>query len=177
LTIEEHKHKINTGGVPTLLGFLPNSLANELVEKHILWNEDPRIAPLFYHGKFTHRIQFYLIMKAVDLGYIKFNSEIKSVVDILNVLINNKNSVGNTFWIILLDSVAVLRNYKHIPSTPNPAPLTSRGIQPQLSLVNEYQNKYVFGMDPYFLHSYLLSHNVDQHPILSVFNNACLIHT
>jgi hypothetical protein len=167
LSAAEMNHKINPGKVPTFLGFLPQPEANEFVKKHILWNEDPRIAPLFYHGKFTHRIQFSLIMKAVDLGFIDFGSEVKSVADILDALIDKRNNKGRAFWNILLDTVTVVRNFEHISAGPNPVPLTKRGFKPQLSLAHKYPNDYVFGMDPYFLHSYILSQNVNQHPVLS----------
>lgn len=167
LSMEEIHHEINSGKVPTFLGFLPQPEANEFVKNHILWNEDPRIAPLFYHGKFTHRIQFHLIMKAVDLGFIDFGSEIKSTADILDALIDTRNNKGRPFWNIILDTITVARNFQHISAGPNPAPLTTRGFKPQLSPADKYQDDYVFGMDPYFLHSYILSQNVNQHPILS----------
>ncbi|HHF7374085.1 hypothetical protein [Legionella bozemanae] len=106
--------------------------------------------------KYHHFWDFYRNrkpMKAVDLGFIDFGSEIKSVADILDALIETRNGKGRVFWNIILDTVTVVRNFQHISAGPNPAPLTTRGFKPQLSPADAYQDDYVFGMDPYFLQS------------------------
>lgn len=68
---EERKHGINTDpSAPAyFFKFVPAEIANQFIAEGNLFNECNHVGNLL-HGKYSHRLQWYVILKAIDEKYI-----------------------------------------------------------------------------------------------------------
>lgn len=166
----EQAHGMNLGDlhsapVPTFVGFVQPSQAKVIVDDRRIWNEEHKLSALFYHGKMTHRIQCYLIMKAVELKLLDLGDlTIPNLIELLTTI-----KIGNPprlVWDLILDNVATVHNV--IPSNMGRDPVTALESR-YAPVVNgrEYGYPYLFGCDPYFLHSYLMTVSRVNTPYLS----------
>lgn len=144
--------------VPTFLGVITHEDATQVLLKNKrLWNDDPRLSGIFFHGKMMHRIQFNMIMRAVDIGLLDVGT--LTILDIIKKFVHTKVDAYSPFydnpWNFLLDF-----NISDVHFTEqdrrNLAPLSA--YFPPTIDANKYDKPYVFGCDPYFLHSYAPGH-------------------
>lgn len=168
----EQRHGINAGDletapVPTFLGVItPEDARDILVNKNKVWNDDPRMSGIFFHGKMMHRIQFCLLMLAMECGLLDTGT--LSMPDIIAKLINTKVEAYSPFydiaWNFLIDF-----NISDVHFTEadrrNLSPLAE--FFPAHITDNTYNKPYLFGVDPYFLHSYLMTASRANTPYLS----------
>lgn len=168
----EQRHNINVthesgAPVPTFLGVITHEDATKiLINQRRLWNDDPRMSGIFFHGKMMHRIQFYLMMKAVDSGLLDVGR--LTISGIIKKLVNTKVNAYAPFydnaWNFMLDFNISDIHFSEIDRR-NLAPL-SQYFPPAIS-GNAYEKPYLFGCDPYFLHSYLMTASRANTPYLS----------
>lgn len=57
---------VNLQGVPELAGHVPNVIADKIVKADHLWNDLIENYPSFTHGCLSHRLQHYIIRRAID---------------------------------------------------------------------------------------------------------------
>lgn len=170
----ENKHNINIQNedtyspIPTIVGVVTNDEIKKVIAKQQLWNEEPKLASLCFHGKMSHRIQFYLLMEACNQKILDLEN--LTIINLIDLLSNEKNGNNSTFWGVIVDALAVARNIPHLnilfKDSPNPEPLTTR-LKPSINTDNQYSKDYVYAMDPYFLHSYLMTVAREKFPYLS----------
>ncbi len=168
----EQRHNINatyakSAPVPTFLGVITHEDATKILVKHKrLWNDDPRMSGIFFHGKMMHRIQFYLLMKAVDTGLLDIGQ--LNISDIIKKLVNTKVDEYAPFydnaWNFLLDFNISDIHFTEVDRR-NLLPL-SKYFPPTIN-GNIYDKPYLFGCDPYFMHSYLMTASRAHTPYLS----------
>lgn len=165
----EQAHGINLGElqsapVPTFIGLVDQYGAEEIVRNRQVWNEESKLSSLFYHGKMLHRTQLCLIMKAIDLKLLDLGD--LTIPTLLEVMA--RVPIGTPLrlvWNILLDNIESIRNIKNIASDPFLSVLENQ--YPPVIYGNEYKHPYLYGCDPYFLHSYLMTVSREKTPYLS----------
>lgn len=163
----EQLHGVNvtdtaSGPIPTFLGFIPERDADQVVKKNQLWNDDPRAVGLFYHGKMTHRIQWYLLMKAIDLGILETDG--KQVPDIIKILLKRQTNARFLPWDAIIDESVTNNNILH----QDLFHLRKLGEHTPLTITsNNHENQYLYGCDPNYFHSYLMTISRAQTPYLS----------
>ncbi len=169
----EQRHQINmindsSAPVPTFIGYIVSADAEKILAKNQLWNEDPKMSPLFYHGKMTHRIQLYFIMKAVELKIMDLGG--MTVSDLLQTMATShipkyKETLA---WNPLLDYVVTTRNIVSSQTRNSCQHMTAltHVYEPTIQSL-PYESPYVYGCDPYFLHSYLMTASRSKTPHLS----------
>lgn len=168
----EQRHGINTdyadtAPVPTFMGFVAQSDVVRLVQDKKLWNDDPKISGLFYHGKMIHRVQCYMLMKAAELGLLELDNI--TIPDLLNLLLTKYNATdplckAHLPWNVLLDGVIVDNNIQY----EDPWHLKKLvGLYPTTIESNTHDWPYIYGCDPVYFHSYLMSVSRKNTPHLS----------
>lgn len=163
----EQRHGINTtntasGPVPTFLGFIESYDADDVVKRNQLWNDDPRVGGLFYHGKMTHRIQWYLLMKAIDLGMLETDG--MQVPEVIKLLLQKQIYTKTLPWDALVDESITNNNIVymgmgHLRKLAENFPTTITA--------NTDDKHYIFGCDPNYFHSYLMTVSRAATPYLS----------
>lgn len=67
---QEQKHNVNLGRKPneicTFIGAVPESVAEELIGQGDLWEDYHWDITGLYHGRYSHRIQHYVILRAIE---------------------------------------------------------------------------------------------------------------
>lgn len=168
LLTREKECGVNTGKsrshspVPTFVGLLSAPLAGKYLAQAQLWNEESKLSPLFYHGKFTHRIQFHLIAKAAALGLLPIKPH--QIPQLITTLRTVKNNNGVIAWDKLVD-IFPTQNNANLVEENEPRPLQE--FKPKIDADAGYNADYVFAMDPFFLHSYIMKVAQDTCPHLS----------
>tara|TARA_R110000868_G_scaffold15698_8_gene71647 strand:+ start:2114 stop:3442 length:1329 start_codon:yes stop_codon:yes gene_type:complete len=168
----EQRHGINShdphdAPVPTFVGYIRPKDAKKILENNQLWNEEAKLSPLFFHGKMTHRIQFYLIMKATEIKLLDIGD--LSIAGLLQTL--NQVSINGSrlklAWDFLLDNVITNYNVVNVkpPSTQHLSILTEQ--YPQVIKSLTYKADYLYACDPFFLNAYLMSASRANTPYLS----------
>lgn len=168
----EQRHHINatyasSAPVPTFLGVItPEDAIKILVKNKRVWNDDPNMSGIFFHGKMMHRIQFCLMMLAIESGLLDPGK--MTIADIIKKLIDTKIKAYEPFydlgWNFLIDfnisdihfTKADRRNLSALAAF-FPANIDN----------NTYGKPYLFGCDPYFLHSYVMTASRKNTPYLS----------
>ncbi|CZG86463.1 TPA: hypothetical protein JBD88_13555 [Legionella pneumophila subsp. pneumophila] len=167
LLYREQKHGFNFDEnlsqrpVPTFVGFVDKKEADKVLEKNQLWSEENKLSPLFFHGKETHRLQLNLIMIAVELGLLDIGGV--SVVELKNILAKVKTQNDLPLWDSVIDTVAVGDNAKMNLRHP----LILRKTPAIITDNMEHNSQYIYGMDPFYFHSYLMSIARKDYPYLA----------
>jgi hypothetical protein len=67
---QEQKHGINlrrtTKDIPLLVGLVDDKYASELIAGGDLWNDDLPLNKLWVHGRYSHRLQHYIVTRYLD---------------------------------------------------------------------------------------------------------------
>lgn len=169
----ECRHGLNvddsiSSPVPTFLGVITEEDAKEILNSKMVWNDDPRTSGIFFHGKMLHRIQFYLIMAAIDSGLLDLKG--LSMSGLIHKLINTKISAYepspyDLAWNFIIDFNISDINVDQEMRMRNLEPL--REFFPPTINGCVYDKEYLFGCDPYFMHSYLMTASRVNTPYLS----------
>ena len=166
----EQAHGINLANddpsapIPTFVGVVSDLVAKSVLDKAQLWNEDPRLSALFYHGKMSHRIQFYLIMKAVDLKLLDLGAT--TIQQLIHYLTDVKLK-GALAWDRVVDNIVT--NYNLIAinrSYSNPLFNVISEQPPKIDSLSNHQ-PIIYACDPYYLQSYLMTVSKEKTPYLS----------
>lgn len=166
----EQKHGINADNgpfspIPTFVSFIPDYESKSILLDKKLWNEENKLSGFFYHGKMTHRIQFYLIMKAIELGMLDIGW--RSITLVIELLVTTRFP-NNSAWNMVVDTIQTNDNiYSGVQDHSIKEPLDAFPVQSARINGSEYTLPYLFGCDPYFLHSYLMSASRSKTPHLS----------
>ncbi|WP_115705725.1 LirA/MavJ family T4SS effector [Legionella sainthelensi] len=168
LLYKEQKHGINLHEtqtqrpVPSFIGFISEHEADEVLERNELWSEENKISPLFFHGKETHRLQFNLIISAVEQGILDIGE--LTIIELKTIFAKIKNSETNLpAWDLMIDTVAVGNNAKMRKDHP----LLKRHIPTSITNAAEHNSPYIYVMDPFFFHSYLMTVASTNYPYLA----------
>lgn len=169
----ERRHGLNiddrtSAPVPTFLGVITEEDAKEILKNKMVWNDDPRTSGIFFHGKMLHRIQFYLMMTAMDSGLLDVGR--LSMPDLIRKLITTnisayRPSPYDLAWNFIIDFNISDINIDQEMQMRNLEPL--REFFPPTINGCAYDKEFLFGCDPYFMHSYLMTASRANTPYLS----------
>lgn len=169
---KEQTHGINLNEkscapVPTLFGYVDDNLVQQLLNKNQLWNEDTTTSGLLFHGKNIHRTQLNLVMKAIELNLLQVGD--LKMVHLLKIFTNTRTRYRLTLaWDLLFDNIH-LQSYSQ--STPQMVddPVFNALSQHYSHQIKQGQpvGRYVYCCDPYYFHSYLMTHSRAKTPLLS----------
>jgi hypothetical protein len=168
----ERKHGINLDDnkgapVPTLFGYVSPDLVAGLISKSQLWNDETRVTGLLFHGKQTHRIQLNLIMKAIELKILDVDQ--LKMPDLLKVFTTTRIRSRLTLaWDVLFDNINLDSYIKDEPTVYDD-PVQNAISQHYSRNISEGSDvgRYVYCADPYYFHSYLMTHSRVRAPHLS----------
>lgn len=93
---EEKKMGVNQDGVPELAQIVPNNYADLIVYSNHLWSDHVVDADSYAHGRFSHRIQHYIVKRAIEDERVDLS--------LINELINLKEP-GVCFKYLLLSEL------------------------------------------------------------------------
>lgn len=167
----EQTHGINRNKddapVPTLFGYIENNLVQQLINKNELWNDDTTISGLIFHGKSTHRIQLYLVMKAIDINLLQVND--LKMKDLLAIFLNTRTRFDLTLaWDLLFDNTHLPTYSQHNSYNVDDPVFNALSEKYQHRIKSgQLVDSYVYGCDPYYLHSYLMTYSRAKTPCLS----------
>lgn len=158
--------ELDSAPVPTFMGLISDYNVEDIVKDKKIWNEEHKLSGLFFHGKTIHRTQLCLIMKAVELKLLDLGGlTIPKLMELLTTI-----KMGNPerlVWDLIIDNIVSLRNIQQ-PSGICLDPVSVlEGRFPSVMNGKKYQHSYLFGCDPYFLHSYLMTVSRANTPYLS----------
>lgn len=169
---QEQAHHLNLDDgsgapVPTFTGFINKEVAINIINNHQIWNEESKISGLFYHGKMTHRIHLYLVMKAMDLNLLDTGG--LNIHDLLQIFTKVYTYYTTTLaWRLLFDNVLTEYNKTDLPHEFSDPIFAALSAQYPVN-INEANTSqpYLYTCDPYFFHSYLMTHARELTPHLS----------
>lgn len=87
----------------TFAGFVDTEEANKIVRSGALFKEQFLMGNALVHGVYTHYIQWYLIVRAFEKGYIKSDLTPK---DLLQASVDIRTKSGVTLWTRIVDAVS-----------------------------------------------------------------------
>lgn len=157
--------------IPTLVGLASDDHAANLLKNGKLWNDEPIVPPIFFHGKMTHRIQINLLLAALKKGWIDLDTTDGCLILRKLATIPVPNFYNAPAWTLLLDSISNnsdAGNYKYPSALNNYSSFISQST---------YSHRYLFTNNPYFFHSYLLTTSSSNTPNLTALLQKTFCHS
>jgi hypothetical protein len=168
----EQVHQLNLDDgsgapVPTFAGFVESDVANQVIANHQIWNDNTKIDGVFFHGKMTHRIQVQLMLIARELKLLDAGCD--SAPNLLTTLVNTRTRFSKSLaWNLIFDNIDSDYYRKDFSGSHDDPVIAAIGKQyPRVinSLTNK--SKYVYGCDPFYLNSYVMTCSRESTPYLS----------
>lgn len=100
--------------IPTFIGFVNNSLADALIERHRIWREETTFAGQLFHGKDTHRLHLAALYEASNLEILKLDTFKISFTDFLKLLALTRLRKNKSLWNTLVDYQGNIHSNSHI---------------------------------------------------------------